>query len=195
MRVIAGEARGTRLAAPKGRAIRPTIDRVRESVFNVLAPRIEGSRFLDMFAGTGANGIEALSRGAAEAVFLDVGRASARLVPDNLKRAKFASKGSFVYGNLPRDLPKLSKEIGQFSLVYADPPYDFEGYEKLLDRIISLSLAIPGAWIVLEHSSRTSIDWAKLPIELIRERKYGESTIAIVEVGVADHPPISCMNG
>lgn len=194
MRVIAGEARGTRLAAPKGRTIRPTVDRVRESVFNVLAPRIEGARFLDLFAGTGANGIEALSRGAAEAVFVDVGRASARLVPDNLRRAKYASKGVFVYGNLPRDLPKLAKEIGQFSLVYADPPYDFEGYEKLLDRITSLDLVAPGAWIVLEHSSRVSIDWASLPVELTRERKYGESTIAVVEVKPADAPPISCMD-
>ena len=195
MRVIAGEARGTRLAAPKGRTIRPTVDRVRESVFNVLAPRIEGARFLDMFAGTGANGIEALSRGAAEAVFIDVGRASGRLVPDNLRRAKCASKGSFVYGNLPRDLPKLSKEIGQFSLVYADPPYDFNGYENLVDRTVSLGFIVPGAWFVLEHSSRVSIDWAALPVELIRERKYGESTIAVVEVGPSGDLPISCMDG
>jgi 16S rRNA (guanine966-N2)-methyltransferase len=182
MRVIAGDARGMRLAAPKGREIRPTVDRVRESIFNVISDRLEDARFLDIFAGTGANGIEALSRGAASAVFVDVGRASARLVADNLKRTRYSgSRGRFIHGKLPRDLPKLAAEIGSFSIIYADPPYDFEDYEGLLQKLLEFGLLASGGCILLEYSSRRSVDFPACGLCVVWTRAYGESTVAILE--------------
>ena len=118
MRVITGTARGRRLKTPENSDIRPTTDNVKESVFNIIQFDIEGRRVLDLFAGTGQLGIECLSRGAAEAVFIDDSREAVRIVKDNLKACGFSAPV------LQQDALSYLRSCGRFDLIFVDPPYD-----------------------------------------------------------------------
>src|SRR5215510_11657662 len=118
MRVIAGEFRSRVLKSPPGLATRPTPDRLRESLFNILAPRIEGATFLDAYAGTGAVGIEALSRGAAKAIFLEKHREAAEVLEENVKSLGIAARASVLRGSVQLLLPRQTADI-----YFLDPPY------------------------------------------------------------------------
>lgn len=120
MRVIAGSAKGLNLKAPKGMKTRPTTDKVKGAMFNVLADLTVGAKVLDAFAGSGALGIEALSRGAAFVDFIDRDRQAATVIKENLLRAKMADRGSVHVGQAEKLLPRLS---GGYQLVFLDPPY------------------------------------------------------------------------
>jgi 16S rRNA (guanine(966)-N(2))-methyltransferase RsmD len=157
MRVIAGEFRRRELAAPRGLATRPTSDRLRETLFNVLAPRIAGARFLDLYAGSGAVGIEALSRGAAEVVFVERAAPALKVLRENLAalgvragtRVQAASAGTF-----------LRSGMGAFDLVFLDPPYDAEEeYARTMETLgASSSLLAEGAVVVAEHRRRQQLE-------------------------------------
>ena len=146
MRVIAGTARGTRLA-PVPDGVRPTSDRVRESVFNSLGQFFEGGRVLDLYAGTGALGIEALSRGCEEAVFVERDRRARAVIRQNLERAGFAGRAEVVGGEVERQLGRLA---GPYSLIFADPPYRIAAAEVggILYRLGAL--LGPGGRVVVE---------------------------------------------
>ena len=128
MRVIAGEFRSRRLKSIPGDATRPTPDRLRETLFNILAPQIEGAAFLDAYAGTGAVGIEALSRGAARAIFIEQNRAAAAVIRENLKALGIESRAQVLQGKVSALLKKVQADI-----VFLDPPYQLEReYSKVL---------------------------------------------------------------
>ena len=129
MRVIAGTMRGMKLEAPAGDRVRPTLDRVRESLFNILAPDLEAATFLDLYAGSGANGIEALSRGALRAVFIDNHPQSAKCIRKNLATTRCEDRGTCMSYRLPEDLRRIP---GIFSLIFADPPFDYGDYAGLM---------------------------------------------------------------
>jgi len=145
MRIIAGAAKGRRLAAPKGLTIRPTADRAKEALFSILTPRLPDAVVLDLFAGTGALGLEALSRGAGEAIFVDHGREALALIAENIRACAFTpAQARLIRHDLRHDLPE--EIIGRhFDLIFLDPPYDqglADATLTLLGQKISASLII-----------------------------------------------------
>ncbi len=177
MRIIAGEARGVRLAAPTGKDVRPTLDRVREAFFSIVGPTLPGSRFLDLFAGTGANGLEALSRGAAHAGFVESDAASRKLITENIARTKLGDRARIHAVALPAGLSRLIHEE-PFQIIYADPPHRFTDYAALFDAIHASGLLADGGVIVLEHATRTAVAETMGTYRRVREAKYGESTLS-----------------
>lgn len=167
MRVVSGLARGRRLSAPPGRQTRPTSDRVRESMFNMLMSLgvIDGARVADLFAGTGALGIEALSRGAASAVFVDDDAAAVRVIRSNLEQTGLAG-GEVVRADVLRWAPGA----GPFDLVFCDPPYAFAGWAELF--------GVLGAELLVAESDR-EIE-APEGWEVLKARQYGGTVVTLV---------------
>lgn len=181
MRVIAGTARGLVLDSPKNQDIRPTLDRVRETVFNILAPSVEGCRFLDVFAGTGANGIEALSRGAAHAVFVDSSPASLRMVNVNLEKTRLGDSGTVIQASLPGGLSRIAHNQRAFNIVYADPPFNFGDYAALLSPLLETNLVAEDGLCVLEHSKRSDLPDSVGILTRTRVKEFGETHVSFYE--------------
>jgi 16S rRNA (guanine966-N2)-methyltransferase len=171
VRVVAGELRGRRLAAPPRRsaAVRPTSDRVREAIFSILGD-VSGARVLDLFCGTGALAIEALSRGAARATLVDSRTALARR---NLRDLGLEGRGEVVRADALR---YLNRARARFDLIFCDPPYgEAERYERDLDRGVAPRLA-EGGRLVLESAARRPLE---LSLPLLAERRYGDTLVRI----------------
>lgn len=187
MRVIAGSARGRRLFSPDGNSkkhvIRPTSDRCRESVFNILGnERVKGGRVLDLFAGTGALGLEALSRGASETVFVDNGAESLTLVKRNLQAIGFLSyqlfkrditKGLFFLSKKTIDASNAS--LAGFDLVFLDPPYQKNYCEPVLTELVENGLVNVGGVVVCEEYRSCEFPEQSGPLELYDKRVYGDT--------------------
>lgn len=178
MRVIAGSARGVKLLSPEGQAIRPTLDRVRGAIFNMLTPYLEDARCLDLFAGTGANGIEALSRGAAECVFVDASREAHKIQRENLLKTKLAGQAMTLTLELPRDFGRIS---GDFDVIFADPPYEFGGYDALLEAAGTGGLLRPDGVLVIEHQRRTLLPESVAGLARFKEKRYGDVALSVYE--------------
>lgn len=153
MRLTGGEGRGRRLGGPEGSAVRPTADRVREALFDILGVRISEARFLDVFGGTGAVGIEALSRGAARVVFLERDRRMLRLIARNLKVGSWRGTVSTMPGDAARSLRVLATRGERFGVVFLDPPYDSPVGPVLLAGAAAL-LEATGILVVEHRASR-----------------------------------------
>ena len=182
MRITGGSARGRRLAAPgSGRdLIRPTCDRVREALFNLLGARPRGSRVLDLFAGTGALGIEALSRGAEFALFVDRSLTAGRLIETNLRACLAHPAAAFVRLNLATaaNLAPLGAGLEPgiaFDLVFLDPPYRQHLAERLLPLLEPAGLLAPGALVVVEEHARVDLPAQSGLLTLVDQRRYGET--------------------
>lgn len=178
LRVIAGEARGIPLKTLRGPAVRPTMDRVREATFNILAPRIPGSRFADLFAGSGANGIEALSRGAACCVFVDDNPNCLAVIRENLEKARFSDRATLRRLTLPQHLVSLTSSGFPFDLIYADPPFDFKDYHRLIAQIIELKLLSNDGRLVVEHRRQVRLPECFQPLKLADRRTYGTVSVS-----------------
>jgi 16S rRNA (guanine(966)-N(2))-methyltransferase RsmD len=172
MRVIAGAARGVPLISPEGRDLRPTLDRVRENLFNILQPWFPGPKFLDLFSGTGANGIEALSRGAAAAVFVDSDRAAQSLTRGNLEKTRLASNATCLQLALPDELHRIP---GTFNIIFADPPYAFEGVTELPASIADQGLLDDEGILIIEHSRKITLPETAAHLSQFRYKKYGDT--------------------
>jgi 16S rRNA (guanine966-N2)-methyltransferase len=175
MRVIAGQWGGRRLQAPRGDATRPTSDRVREALFSVLGDRVDGSRVLDLFAGSGALGIEALSRGAGSVAFVDSAPAAIRALRANLD-ALGAERVEVRRQDARRYLAGASAAAREYDLVFLDPPYRLAGRLGGELSAILPSVLAPGAAVVAESDRRTPLD---LDLPLHDERRYGDTLIRI----------------
>lgn len=178
MRVIGGTARGRRLEAPRGARVRPTLDRVRESLFNILAPRLEGAGFLDLFAGSGANGIEALSRGASHCTFVDNEEQSLRVLRKNLDITGLSGEARVRRLPLPGGLARLGEEGSRYNLIFADPPYVFNRYDTLLNTIREAGLLEDQGLIVLEHSARSELQDQLGGYGCVRRNRYGDTALS-----------------
>jgi len=178
MRVIAGEAKGHRLLTPKGSHVRPTLDRVRESLFSILGPYLEDAQFLDLFAGTGANGIEALSRGAAMCTFVDADPRSLQLVRRNLETTRLLQSAELWRLILPRGLRKLAEKRVGYDIIFADPPFSFLEYGSLLRHIRETELLAPEGLIVVEHAERTPPPEDTGGFTHTRLERYGETALS-----------------
>jgi 16S rRNA (guanine966-N2)-methyltransferase len=167
VRVVGGSARGRTLVAPPGGRTRPTSDRVREAIFNALRSRdvVEDARVLDLFAGSGALGIEALSQGAARATFVDSDRAARQAARRNLEACGFLDRAAIVAAPAERFLARLGDE--RFDLAFCDPPYAFAGWEPLL-------AALPADFVVIESDRPVPVPAGR---ELVREARYGDTWV------------------
>lgn len=177
MRIVAGSARGRRLG-PVPPGIRPVSDRAREGLFSSLGPAIEGARVLDLYAGTGALGLEALSRGASAAAFVDVSRSSATTIAANIERTGLGP-ATVRTSDTAAFVGRIDKQIAPVDLVFLDPPYEAEGSEiqPVLANIASGWLAETGWTVVLTRGTRSSmpvipVDWA-----IARRLRYGDSLV------------------
>ena len=151
MRVIAGSEKGRKLVAPDGKDIRPTSDRMKEDLFNILAARLSGARFLDLFSGTGAIGIEALSRGADSAVFVDA--ASVLLIKKNLALTGFTARAMVLKYDYAAALRKLNEKHMEFDLIFLDPPYKQNFIIKAVKLINDLRLLSPKGLLIAESAT------------------------------------------
>jgi len=176
VRIIAGERRGHTIYAPRGRETRPTSDRVRESVFNIVAPWVERARVLDLFAGSGAMGLEALSRGAASAVFVESDPEALRVIERNLEKLRFTG-GRVVRLESTTALTQESGAGRKYDLVLVDPPYDMTNYESL-SRYLPGVLAEDGL-LVLETAAKVEPELAGLAVRTTR--KYGSTRVTVFE--------------
>jgi 16S rRNA (guanine(966)-N(2))-methyltransferase RsmD len=175
-RIIAGVARGRRLAAPRGTGTRPTSDKVRGAVFNVLGQFFEGGAVLDLYAGTGALALEALSRGCARATCVEADRGTAALARENAEACGFGDRVEIVRGQVGDVLPRLARS--SFDLAFVDPPYE-EGPEAAL-ALLGPVLA-PGARAVAEHDARRPPAERYGGLVLADRRRYGGTGISIYQ--------------
>ena len=173
MRVIAGKYKRRRLKAPTWEGLRPTSDKLRETLFNILAPRIDGARVLDGYAGTGALGIEALSRGAAHVTFIEKNRRAAALIEANLRECGIEADYTIECGDVPAVLRRASRNT-DFDVVLLDPPYDLPNVDEALEAAAA-HLAGDGV-LVLERATRREPGTAPL-MTRVRDVKSGDSTL------------------
>ena len=174
MRIVAGARKGHRIEAPKGVVTRPTGDRVREAVFSIVGP-VEEARVLDLFAGSGALGLEALSRGASTCVFVERDRQAARVIQSNLEKLRLT--GAVVVARDVAAALREERDRGRrYDLVLADPPYeDWAGHETVLAEVLPSVLA-DAALVVVETSERVEPD---LALDLVTTRRYGSARITV----------------
>ncbi len=177
MRIIAGEFKGRRLAAVKGR-IRPTSDKVREAIFSILGPAVVGARVLDLFAGTGALSLEALSRGALDAVLVEEQAAALSVLQQNLDSLGIGDRVRVMPLPVSAALRKLAAQGTQFSLIFLDPPYGRGLALKTLESLQDSGLLQPDARIVAEHSHRETLPEQVGRLMLHQCRRYGDTQVA-----------------
>lgn len=180
MRIISGEARGRRLRAPRGAATRPTADRVREALFNILND-VAGLAVLDLFAGTGALALEALSRGAARAVLVDDADAAARVIHANVALLGYQERVQVLRLDVARALRLLERQGARFDLVFIDPPYAGAAATATLAALGSGSLLAPDALVVVEHDTRNQPAEQHGALQLGQRRKYGQTEVSFYQ--------------
>ncbi|HZL57936.1 MAG TPA: 16S rRNA (guanine(966)-N(2))-methyltransferase RsmD [Bryobacteraceae bacterium] len=174
MRVIAGEFRSRKLISVEGDNTRPTSDRLRETLFNVLGDRVEGCVFIDAYAGTGAVGIEALSRGARQAIFIEKDRRAGEVIRGNLESLKIAGRSQVIQGSAHRYLGGIEADI-----VFLDPPYsNHQEYDMCLEALA----AKPPALIVAQHSARLTLRETYDPLRRTRVLKQGDNALSFYAV-------------
>ncbi|MBQ9648380.1 MAG: 16S rRNA (guanine(966)-N(2))-methyltransferase RsmD [Oscillospiraceae bacterium] len=176
MRVITGTARGRRLGELKGQETRPTTGKVKEGVFSALQFDIEGRRALDLFAGTGQMGIEALSRGAASCTFVDRRKDAAQLVRDNLAVCGLADKAQVVCGDA---MGFLSSLRGKYDLIFLDPPYADDLLERAVAHIARFDILAPRGIIVAECPAEKTLPALSAPYHIHREYRYGKIKVTV----------------
>lgn len=179
MRVIGGSARGRVLKTRKGNETRPTADRVKESLFNILAGLLPGAHFLDGFAGNGGIGIEALSRGAATCVFIEKNIHCVKIIKDNLLLTGLAEHSRVFQREVDASLAELGKEGERFNIIFLDPPYHSPDLGSALNRIASGNLLAPEGLLVVEHH-RSDKGWCTQDWTINREKKYGDTALSFL---------------
>ncbi len=180
MRIIGGTYRGLRLRTLSGPKLRPTTDHMRETLFDVLGPRIEGATFLDAYAGTGAVGIEALSRGARDVVFIEHHRPAAQLIRENLKALEIDSGYVVLTSSVQKGLERLESESERFDIVFLDPPYEeIREYHQTLRRLARGPLIGPESIVIAEHSKHIDLEKSYLTLQQTRLLRHGDTQLGL----------------
>jgi 16S rRNA (guanine966-N2)-methyltransferase len=181
MRIIAGLAKGRRLKCPRGQRTRPTSDRVRESIFSILGDRIAGSRILDLYAGTGAMGLEAMSRGAQSAVFIERDPLAVGSLKENILACGF--QGRTVVTRSPVVPYLRSADFGTgFDVVFADPPYGGREATLTLMALAKRAKSLQGCLIVLEHAREDAVTSPLPDLQVVENRRYGSTALTFFHV-------------
>lgn len=183
MRVIAGEFKGQRLKVPRGRRTRPTSDQVRTACLDTLAPWLPGARFLDLFAGAGAVGIEALSRGAAECVFVETDRAALTALSENLSRLGLARRARVLSRDALGAVEALKREGVRFDVIFLDPPYGRPLAHDTLARLADGALLAPSALVVVQHFTKAPLPGEIGRLAAFKHRRFGETTLTFFRAG------------
>lgn len=187
MRIVAGSARGRVLAAPKSDdVIRPTADRVRQTLFNVIGQSCEGLTVLDLFAGTGALGLEAVSRGALKAVLVDRGVEALSLCRTNTQALRFEERVEIIPADALAAIRSLGKQGRVFELVFSDPPYAMTAGVSVLQALAEAKIVAEGGLAVIEHGQAEALPERVGPFERIDERGSGAAVVAIFRLTTPD---------
>ena len=181
MRVIAGNAKGHRLKVPKGRALRPTADRVKEALFNILPHDLSGYKVLDLFAGTGSLSVEALSRGAADAVLVETSHGAVKTIRENLEVLGLSHRSRVWVAPVFKSARQLARRGEKFDLIFLDPPYEKDWVGKSLRAIDQEQLLRAGGTLVVEHSIREQVQEQYGSLALKDQRKYGTTLLSFFE--------------
>jgi 16S rRNA (guanine(966)-N(2))-methyltransferase RsmD len=185
MRVISGSARGTRLVAPRGMRTRPTADRVREALFSIIQSRhgVDGASVLDLCAGTGGLGIEALSRGALSCCFVEKDREAVKCLRKNLLATHCTERATLLEMDLFRALPLLAGRGSRFSIIFFDPPYASELYTTVMHDLSSLGLLEPEGLFVAESAARSILPERTGSLVKSDRRVYGDTALELYVLG------------
>lgn len=181
VRIIAGQNRGHKLKSVPGMKTRPTADRVKEAVFSSIDGLLYGCRFLDVFGGTGSIALEAVSRGAAEAVILEKDSDALKVIQDNVTVCKQQQRCTILRGDALALLDQLGRQGKQFDLIYVDPPYQSGLYESVLQKIASGNLLASGGMILLESAKNTSLSVKNSIFFIYKEKSYGDTRIVYMK--------------
>ncbi len=182
MRVIAGVHRGRRLLGPRGQAIRPTSDRVKEALFSILGERTTGARVLDLYAGTGSIGIEALSRGAAHVTFVEANREALRLVQSNLEQCGLQQAARICACQVKQFFSRGSLWSGPYDIVFCDPPY------QVTPELVALANTWEGPWlavdavVIFEHGKKADIPSPLGSLTRVKRYDYGDTALTLFQV-------------
>lgn len=181
MRIIAGENRGKKLKAVPGIKTRPTADRVKEAVFSSIDDRLYGSRFLDVFSGTGNIALEAVSRGAEEAVLLEKDADALKIIQDNVTACRQDTRCTIMRGDSFASMNLLHRQGKQFDIIYVDPPYQGGLYEEVLKNIAEKNLLAQDGLILLECAKNTSLSMENSIFFIYKEKYYGDTCVLYVK--------------
>lgn len=187
MRVIAGEYKGRRLDCIEGVEIRPTADKVKESLFNILGNAVIDSTFLDLFGGTGGVGIEALSRGAKYVVFIDTNIKSIKVLKSNLDHLNIKDNVEVFHTDYTTAISKLHKYNKQFDIIFIDPPYKVGMAASALEEINKNSILSQSGLIIVEHDSKEDMPQRVGKLYLYRIKQYGNTTLSFYNINNYTH--------
>ncbi len=182
MRVISGKARGLKLNTPKNDDVRPTTDRVKESLFNMINSYIMDSEILDLFAGTGSLGIECLSRGANQCIFVDNSKESINIVKSNIKKARVENESIVLNLDFKSAINSLSSKNKQFDVIFMDPPYYKNMFSDALSAVDNNNLLKEDGIIVVEHDTVDKFPDNMGRLYKSREKKYGNTTLTFYKL-------------
>lgn len=182
MRIISGKSRGTKLHTLEGENTRPTLDRVKESIFSIIQNEIEGAKILDLFAGSGAIGLEFLSRGAKKAILCDKSKDAINIIKKNIEKTHMEQYTQVFNMDFENCLEKLKNE--QFDIIYLDPPYATDYIYKALQKIVKLEIATKESLIIIEtdDEKRVEKEIENIDVKIVDKRKYGRATIIFVSL-------------
>ncbi|MDD2573255.1 MAG: 16S rRNA (guanine(966)-N(2))-methyltransferase RsmD [Bacillota bacterium] len=183
MRIVAGSAGGRRLVSPKDNRIRPTADKVKEAVFSIIGPNIYDSIVLDLFAGTGSLGLEALSRGAEFVTFVEKSPNSLRILKENIKLTGFVNRSEVLYTDALKALEGFERADRVFDLIFIDPPYRDNFYEKTLFSIEKCGIIRNGGLVIVEYPDSVKLDRGFCRLVPVKNKIYGSTAISIFTRG------------
>jgi len=181
MRIIAGEFKGRQISAVKGDNTRPTTDKVKENIFNMMGQFFDGGRVLDLFAGSGNLGIEALSRGMAHGIFVDMNVNAIKIIKENIAKLKLQERTEVYRNDAFKALNVLGKKGSKFDLIFLDPPYGKISITELLATIMAQDLLNGGGVIMCEYGEGMEVAYDELQLKKIRYERYGTIEILILE--------------
>ena len=186
MRIISGKARGTKLYTLEGDNTRPTLDRVKESIFNIIQSEIEGAKILDLFAGSGAIGLEFLSRGAEKAVLCDKSKEAINIIKKNVEKTHMEQHAQVINMDFENCLEKIKNE--KFDIIYLDPPYETNYIYKAIEKIIEIDIVTKEGLIIIETDDEKRIEKEieNLDVKIVDKRKYGRATIIFLSLEKED---------
>ncbi len=189
MRIISGMSKGRKLVTPKRYSVRPTSDRVKESLFNILGSEVEGKVVLDLFAGTGNLGIEALSRGAKKVVFVEKGRQALRLIQTNLHQFGLGDRSEIIPRDVNRAIGILNQRGESFDLILMDPPYEKGLIQRTMMKMSTHPIYHRDSILVVEHNRREPLPRVLDGWNLVRQQKIGDTLLSFLTYQVRDQAP------
>jgi 16S rRNA (guanine966-N2)-methyltransferase len=179
LRITEGSRKGKLVKAPASRDVRPTGSKTRQALFNMLRTKVQSSHFLDVCAGSGVMGLEALSRGAAELTVIEEDRQALQILTENIERLEFKAK--IIRGDCLKVLPKLPKH--SFNIIFADPPYKTKLSDAIVQTVAHCELLTDGGWLIIEHNRKHQLPQELPGLILFDARHYGQSTLSFYQRG------------